>query len=74
MGKATLEGYQCERCGYKWVKRPSTPGDPEVCPSCKSFYWNKPRVRKRKEESQHQEIVTTPTTTKKRTGGGTKKK
>jgi hypothetical protein len=30
------------RCGHEW--RPRDLGrDPEVCPKCKSPYWNKPR-------------------------------
>lgn len=33
----------CGRCDHKWVPREN--GEPKVCPSCKSPYWNKPRVR-----------------------------
>ena len=35
--------FSCGRCGHKWVPREN--GEPKVCPSCKSPYWNKPRVR-----------------------------
>ena len=31
----------CNRCGHKWYSR-----TPNVCPKCKSPYWNKKRVRK----------------------------
>lgn len=43
--KFEVEGYQCERCGHKWV--PRNKGEPAVCPECKSPYWNKPRKRKK---------------------------
>jgi hypothetical protein len=43
MGKVMLEGFECERCGHKWVKRSATEGDPVICPKCKSPYWNRPR-------------------------------
>jgi DNA-directed RNA polymerase subunit RPC12/RpoP len=35
--------YECNRCNHKWVPREN--GEPKVCPSCKSPYWNKERVR-----------------------------
>jgi uncharacterized OB-fold protein len=38
MGEITLKGYQCERCGHKWVPREEE--FPKVCPRCKSPYWN----------------------------------
>ena len=50
MGKKLLEGFQCERCGYTWIKRRSTEGDPVLCPGCKSPYWNKPRVKKKEQK------------------------
>ena len=43
--KIEVEGFQCERCGHKWVPRGSDE-EPSVCPKCKSPYWNKPRKRK----------------------------
>ena len=43
MAKIMLQGYECERCGHKWVKRSATEGDPVICPKCKSPYWDKPR-------------------------------
>lgn len=33
----------CSRCGWAWF--PRTLYRPKVCPRCKSYYWNKPRVR-----------------------------
>jgi len=35
--------FVCNRCGHKWVPREN--GEPKVCPSCKSPYWNRERVR-----------------------------
>jgi DNA-directed RNA polymerase subunit RPC12/RpoP len=43
MGTVTLQGYVCERCGHKWVKREATQGDPVICPKCKSPYWDRPK-------------------------------
>ena len=47
IAKRTIWAFQCERCGYDWIPRKpwNEGGDlPTVCPSCKSPYWNKPRV------------------------------
>ena len=41
--KMTVKGYQCGRCGYKWV--PRSEKRPAVCPSCRSVYWDRERVR-----------------------------
>ncbi|MBU4086866.1 MAG: hypothetical protein KKB21_04805 [Nanoarchaeota archaeon] len=41
MGRITLEGYCCERCGHRWVARNKE--EPRVCPRCKSPYWDRPR-------------------------------
>jgi hypothetical protein len=41
MAEITLKGYQCERCGHKWVPREEE--YPRVCPRCKSPYWDTPR-------------------------------
>ena len=38
--------YQCERCSHKWLPRSKDVNpqhQPQVCPKCKSPYWNKPR-------------------------------
>ena len=46
MGRVTLDGFRCERCGHTWVPRATTEGDPVICPKCKSPYWNKPKLTK----------------------------
>ena len=47
MAYTTIEGYLCDRCGYRWASRTGTglrdKKDPRVCAYCKSPYWNKPR-------------------------------
>jgi predicted Zn-ribbon and HTH transcriptional regulator len=44
MAKIMLSGFQCERCDHKWVPREEGE-EPKVCPSCKSPYWNRPRMK-----------------------------
>jgi DNA-directed RNA polymerase subunit RPC12/RpoP len=53
MGMVTLKqkGYKCNRCAHQWVPRKSTKGEPQVCPKCKSPYWNKPRKYRLKARS-----------------------
>jgi predicted Zn-ribbon and HTH transcriptional regulator len=46
MGRKNILGYVCERCGHEWVKRQNSPGEPKVCPKCKSPYWDTPRKMK----------------------------
>ncbi len=41
--KMKLPEMKCNRCGYTWVARIVKP---RMCPSCKSFYWNRPRKNK----------------------------
>ena len=47
MAYVLIEGYMCERCGYRWSSRTGTgirpKKDPRVCANCRSPYWNKPR-------------------------------
>lgn len=31
----------CERCGHKW--QPKDSDKPQMCPKCKSLYWNEPK-------------------------------
>jgi len=38
----TVQGWRCLRCGHPWV--PRRPEPPQVCPKCKSPYWNRPRA------------------------------
>jgi len=46
MPEVILRGYECARCGHKWVPRDDD--KPKVCPKCKSPYWDKPRSHPRK--------------------------
>ena len=39
---------KCTRCGHVWY--PRQPQNPEVCPKCKSPYWNKPRKERAKKK------------------------
>lgn len=38
-----VEGYECSRCGHRWIPRTKTDTEPTICPRCKSPYWDKPR-------------------------------
>ena len=50
MAYTTIEGYLCDRCGYRWASRNGTgvrdKNDPRVCANCKSPYWNRPRTNR----------------------------
>jgi len=48
MPKITMKvpGYECLRCGHKWLARLAGRSEPKICPRCKSAYWNEPRHRK----------------------------
>jgi predicted Zn-ribbon and HTH transcriptional regulator len=48
--KRTVEIYQCERCDHEWQKRGKL--EPEICPKCKSAYWNRPKNIEETEEKQ----------------------
>ena len=56
MAYVLIEGYMCERCGYRWGSRTGTgtrtEKDPKVCPKCKTLYWNRPRTIKIAQERQ----------------------
>ncbi len=43
--KITVWQFVCERCEHKWLPRDAENEEPNanVCPSCKSPYWNTPR-------------------------------
>ena len=36
--------YRCSRCGHRWTPR-EWGKLPNVCPKCKSQYWNRERVK-----------------------------
>lgn len=42
MAKVKLDGFECEKCEYKWVPRETTEDEPIICPNCKNPYWNRP--------------------------------
>src|SRR5882724_2849698 len=42
MPKVQIWGFQCSRCGHKWLPREGIE-HPQVCPKCKSPYWDRPR-------------------------------
>lgn len=42
MPKVQIWGFECSRCGHKWVPREGVE-EPQTCPKCKSPYWDKPR-------------------------------
>jgi len=46
--KIIRKGFRCNRCGFEWIPRSSK--TPISCPKCRSKYWNKLRVRHRKQE------------------------
>ena len=54
MAYVDIEGYVCDRCGYRWAPRNGTgrrdKNDPKVCAKCKSPYWNKARKNKLDQE------------------------
>lgn len=48
-----VEGYECSRCGHRWIPRTKTDVEPTICPKCKSPYWNKPRKTGSTEQAHH---------------------
>ena len=42
-----IVGNRCYRCGYSWIPR-DLKDIPETCPSCRSPYWRKAKVRFKK--------------------------
>ena len=75
-----IEGYECERCGYRWGSRNGTgfrdERDPNNCPECKSPYWNKLRKKKLPKEKQatrwSPEAKAEEAATRRARGGGTR--
>lgn len=47
-GKA-YDGWRCIRCSHEWI--PLVDGRPVTCPRCKSYDWDRPRVRRRPKAS-----------------------
>jgi len=45
-------GHCCYRCGHKWVPRENH-YIPEICPFCKSPYWQKPKTKFKKGEKKN---------------------
>jgi predicted Zn-ribbon and HTH transcriptional regulator len=45
--KVKIDGYLCKRCGHTWLPR-NKEYEPEVCPKCKSAYWNR-EIKREKE-------------------------
>jgi predicted Zn-ribbon and HTH transcriptional regulator len=43
MAKVMIEGWQCERCGHRWVPREGMNHPARCCPKCKSPFWDRPR-------------------------------
>ena len=41
----TLRGFQCERCGWKWVPR-GPAANVGICPKCKSLLWDTPKPKR----------------------------
>jgi hypothetical protein len=49
--KFEVEGWECLRCGHKWIPRIMTDVEPTICPKCKSPYWDKPRRNEKDDKS-----------------------
>ena len=47
-----LKRCTCTRCGHTWLPRSFE--IPITCPSCRSAYWNKPRLRENIKNEENQ--------------------
>lgn len=47
--KIVINKLKCERCGHTWVPRGTVV---KTCPSCRSPYWDVPKVNKNAKQSQ----------------------
>ena len=47
-----IVGHRCYRCKHAWVPRDISE-IPEICPHCKSPYWNKPKTLFKKGEKKN---------------------
>ena len=54
MAQVQVMANQCERCGHIWMPRRESTTEPRVCPSCKSPYWDRPRVKQSAYVNLHQ--------------------
>lgn len=57
MGKALIQGFECDRCGHQWIPRLKIDEEPTICPKCKSPYWNKPRRIDLAKQESSEELV-----------------
>ena len=48
---------RCQRCDYRWKPRVYVSGKPNVCPSCKSPYWNKEKKLHYNWRAKHRKLV-----------------
>jgi hypothetical protein len=53
--RSTIQRIQrtCCRCGHSWLPRGGGQGfaDPMSCPRCRSAYWQRPKIRIKKQRS-----------------------
>ena len=54
MAKKQGKQLECIRCGYKWTPMSE---NPSVCPKCKSYAWNIPRIRAKKDNMWDEEVT-----------------
>jgi len=45
-----MKRYTCLRCKHSWI--PRTDNIPKICPKCRSPYWDREFVRKRKQDEE----------------------
>mgnify|MGYP001606892187 FL=1 len=46
MGTVMVQPFECLRCNWVWLPRYKDVGvRPKVCPKCKSWVWDKPRLK-----------------------------
>ena len=48
--KIKLTKLECKRCEHEWI--PRTEVYPKLCPKCKSPYWDRDRIRIKKEDQE----------------------
>jgi DNA-directed RNA polymerase subunit RPC12/RpoP len=50
-----IKKLRCTRCGREWY--PRTLKKPDVCPTCKSRYWDRPRRKEKKTQQAEEKLV-----------------